>query len=262
MPVEFDPSKIEQRSEEFKTVMKTEAFGRMESLHQFTVDEFGRRGVTPFHRIGEGGSWYGSFTKYWLHIGKQVISYDIDHAKVSAAKNRPELQDAIVQNRLKYIQAKAQEAPIADNSLDLWVGYEMLGAGFKGEGLDMWNMFHEMTRTVIPGGFGTFTVRSRTMDLSLARVYPVHTYDTNEIIIHRRTVTEILNALGGGHIDWYGQIISPLGGPLDFGVTLARDAEFVGHTKWLENAYEIRTIPDITKESPMYWIGIWQKPLP
>lgn len=261
MPVEFDPHMIDQRSGEFKTFMKTEAFGRMENLHQFTVDEFKRRGVAPFHRICEGGSWYGPFTQYWLQIGEQVLSYDIDYAKVSAAKDRPELQTALAQNRLQYIQAKAQQAPIARNSLGLYVAYEMLGAGFRGDGRDMLDMFSEMTQTVQPGGFGAFTVRSRTMDLSLARVYPVHTFDTDEIIIHRRTITEMMKALGGGHIDWYGQIITALGGPPDFGVTISRDSTFTGHAAWQPNAYEVRPIADITKESPMYWIGIWQKPL-
>lgn len=47
---------------------------------------------------------------------------------------------------------------------------------------------------------------------------------------------------------------------LSLPVSVQRDADHTGHAIWDERAFRPRRIPDLTKETPGYWVGVFRKP--
>lgn len=156
---------------------------------------------------------------------------------------------------------KAQEIGIADESVDLVTMFEVMGVGFRGKAEDVSSVFEGIYRVLAPGGLCALTLRSRTFLEMFSAIMPVDWLDKEETMVFRRHVTPIIKRINPGiRIDWYGQIITPLGGKPTFNVLIYRDENFTGHTIWQPEDLIPRPIEDLTQESPAYWLGIWQKP--
>ncbi|MBI4991543.1 class I SAM-dependent methyltransferase [Candidatus Gottesmanbacteria bacterium] len=243
----------------FHSRLKESTRIRIQTAYQFTAEEIAKRTISPVGTILDFGTYDGSFLPILLNIGKKVISFDYQWDKLAKAKAQENLQPYILNKRLELLSAKAQDVAIAPESIDLATVFEIFGAGFIGTPDDVYRVFQHINRVLKPGSYCALTVRSKTFDEMFAPLLPINVIDDSDFLVYRRDITPMLKEFGGT-ITWYGQTIYPHNKEVIFPVVTTRDQQFTGHAQWSSDAFKPRTIPDLTRESPVYWLGIWQKP--